>query len=178
VDVLEAEGEENDADSSVKCPLSKITNVSCTWAGPFSRLQKHAIERHADMLRGGPTFQCKALKENVLLIVYREEIFLYQKRIENNRDLLIIVQPLGTADNKYEYEVTIRANLEQQGINAVFSLRATAEPNYDICPDRERWIYIPENTWKMFSRNDELDMVVSIRENHTSLWTIQHGNAH
>jgi hypothetical protein len=172
MDVEEAEGEDNGTDSRVKCPLSKITHISCAWDGALSHLQKHVLEGHAGMLRGGPTFQCKALEDNALLIAYREEVFLYRKRIEKDRRLLITVQPLGTTDNKYEYEVTIRSCLEQN-INAVFSLRTTAEPNDDTGPDPDRWISIAENTWKMFSTNDELDMVVTIRENRTSLWRMQ-----
>ena len=161
----EEEGEEDDdVDVRVICPLSKITDISCTRVCRHKNLLKHLTAAHSDILRIGPTFHTKYLNETVLLILFRGEVFLYQKRIDDNLGLATILQSLGITDNKFEYEVTIRGGDSHEGIRADITLKAIVEPNDDASPQRKTWMFIPQNTWKIFMRNDELDMVVSVRE--------------
>jgi hypothetical protein len=160
----EEEGKEEDDDVRVICPLSKITDISCTRVCRHKNLLKHLTGAHSDILRIGPTFHTRYLNENVLLILFRGEVFLYQKRIDDNLGLSTILQSLGITDNKFEYEVTIRGGHSHEGIRADITLKAKVEPNDDASPQRKTWMFIPQNTWKIFMTNDELDMVVSVRE--------------
>lgn len=95
----EEEEEAVDFDLRVRCPLFKI----CAWFGALGTLERHVRETHDDITKKSANFVCKSLKDNVLIILYVEEVFLYYKCIKENGMWCTVVQQLGTINKRYKY---------------------------------------------------------------------------
>ncbi|XP_023709599.1 uncharacterized protein LOC111865644 [Cryptotermes secundus] len=87
--------------SAVTCPLLKIPQYSCDWAGSLKDLEAHVIQHHARILIQSNVFQCSALEHKVLLILFNKEIFLYYKYISTGGVTYVIVQQVGVTREKY-----------------------------------------------------------------------------
>jgi hypothetical protein len=77
LDVEEQEEECEEDEAFITCLLSKIEFKHCDWCNTLNTVADHVTECHADVLRKGPTFECKAVVNTALLILHKDEVFLY-----------------------------------------------------------------------------------------------------
>jgi len=169
MDMEEQEEECEEGEPSVTCPLSKIEFKRCDWCNTLRTLADHVRECHADVLRKGPTFQCKAVENTALLILYKEEVFLYYKRFGYTGHMFASVQQVGLTKRKYKCRGRIHSHGQCSDIDKEFVIHSTTE-TFEAAVHFGRCISIDAENMEHFVSNYEIDMVVTLKEFRKRKW--------
>ncbi|PNF16921.1 hypothetical protein B7P43_G04203, partial [Cryptotermes secundus] len=158
------------SDSTIICPVSKIPEKRCNWVGTQDSLERHVTRAHFGILRRCPIFRCGSFQNNVLLILFKQEIFLYYKHVSITGRVYAVVQQVGVTNKEFKYTIELRAEYETV-VNITFSFKTekTSEPLETIF-DARRCMDMNKETLIPFVVKDELNMTVKISETYT------HGN--
>ncbi|PNF18194.1 hypothetical protein B7P43_G18103 [Cryptotermes secundus] len=149
--------------SAVTCPLLKIPQYSCDWAGSLEDLEAHVIRDHASILEQSYEFECGALEHKVLLILLNKEIFLYCKYTSPGGVTYVIVQQVGVTREKYRYAVSLCGDQHTDHIMFEFDVNEIAEP-LGKAFESGKCLAIRRERLQPYIRGDWLVMVVKIQK--------------
>jgi hypothetical protein len=170
MDVEEQQEECEEGEAFVACPLSKIEFKHCDWSNTLSTVADHVRECHADILRKGPTFQCKAVENTALLILYKDEVFLYYKRFGYTGHMFAFVQQVGLTKRKYKCRVRIHSRGQSSDIDKEFVINRITE-TFEAAVHSGRCISVDAENMEYLVSNYEIDMVVILKEFRKRKWT-------
>lgn len=176
MDMEEQEEECEEVGPSVTCPLSKIEIKHCDWCNTLSNVADHVRECHADVLRNGPIFQCKAAENTALLILYKDDVFLYYKRFGYTGHMFAFVQQVGLTKRKYKCRVRIHSHGQCSDIDKEFAINSITE-TLEAASHSGRCISVDAENVKHFVSNYEMDMVVTLKEFRKRKWAEGDGPA-
>jgi hypothetical protein len=163
-----AQTEDIDMNSTVTCPLAKVSDDICAWVGTLGTLEEHVEEEHADVLSRGCVFGCDSLTNNVLLLLDNNEIFLYYKYISQSGVMFVIVQQVGVTNRKYGYIVELVAINDEDDILETFTAYKITEP-FEPIFDNRRCMVIRIDSLGPYIEDGDLAMSVGIHELNPSV---------
>jgi len=169
MDMEEQEEECEEGQRFVTCPLSKIEFKHCDWCNTLSTVADHVRECHADVLRRGPTFQCKAVENTALLMLYKDEVFLYYKRFGYTGHMFAFVQQVGLTKRKYKCRARIHSRGQCSDIDKEFVINSITE-TFEAAVHSGRCVSIDAENMEHFVSNYEIDMVVTLKEFRKRKW--------
>jgi hypothetical protein len=170
MDMEEEQEECEENEPFVSCPLSKIEFKHCDWCNTLRTVTDHVRECHADILRRGHTFQCKAVENTALLILYKDEVFLYYKRFGYTGHMFAFVQQVGLTKRRYKCRVRIHSRGQSSDIDKEFVINRITE-TFEAAVHSGRCISVDVQNMQHFVSNYEIDMVVNIKEFRKRKWT-------
>jgi hypothetical protein len=148
----------------VRCPLFKSFPAKCVWFDSLGKLENHVRDSHADILTNGPNFVCKSLKDNVLLILFDAEIFLYHKYFNRNGMCYAAVQQVGITNKKYKYTIKLLSVENTMGRIVISFLMDNVSTRFRRIFEDGRCMALEKNVLKPFIKNDKINMIVNIKE--------------
>ena len=167
MDAEEQEEECEEDEAFVACPLSKIEFRHCDWCNTLSTVADHVRECHAYILRKGPTFHCKAVENTALLILYKDEVFLYYKRFGYTGHMFAFVQQVGVTKRKYICRVRIHSRGQSSDIDKEFLINRITE-TFEAAVHSGRCISVDAENMEHFVSNYE---IVILKEFRKRKWT-------
>jgi hypothetical protein len=167
----DAEEKELEMSSRGTCPMSKIPRYTCTWAGTVGNLEQHVINAHAGVLWRGSVVGYTSLDADALLILFNKEIFLFHRYISKSGIMYATVQKVGITNKKYRYTLEATARDESgDGVTFNFRINKTSESFKDVF-DTRKCVVIGAHKLRLFTKNNQLNMLLKIREVHKRIGT-------
>lgn len=170
MDVEEKEEECEEDEAFVTCPLSKFEFKHCDWCKTLTTVADHVRDFHADILRKGPTFRCKAVENTALLILYKDEVFLYHKRFGCTGHMFTFVQQVGLTNRKYKCRLRIHSRGQSSDIDKEFVINRITE-TFEAAVNSGRCISFDAENMEHYVSNYEIEMVVTLKEFRKRKWT-------
>jgi hypothetical protein len=115
------------SDETVKCPLLKIPDFTCSWSGKTTLVKLHLLTEHRNIHTAFTEFKCQGLHTRVLLILFNGEIFLYYKHISYD-SMYVTVQQLDFTNEKYAFRIELLAKNVQNNISFTSDVKSYKVP--------------------------------------------------
>jgi hypothetical protein len=153
--------EQLDVNSTSPCPLVKIPERTCAWVGTLGNLEEHVIQKHAEIVRRQPSFACSTAENNVLIILFNKEVFLYCKHISDT-GMYAVVQQVGITNTKYTYAVLLVPLDDSDNVIARFRVTKISRPLVEVF-HAGKCLAIKEECLQQFVLNNQISMLVFIK---------------
>jgi hypothetical protein len=162
---MEEEKEAVDFDLQVRCPLFRISPTSCDWCGTLGSLENHVRETHDDIIRKDSNVVCNSLRDNALIILHDEEMFLYYKCIKENGMFYATVLQVGLTSKDYKYIIKLLSVENTIGrITFRFGMHKIKDETFENVFNSGRCMAIEKTILTPYIRHDKINMIVRIEK--------------
>jgi hypothetical protein len=147
----------------VICPLGNIPRVQCTWTGLLHQVLGHVMSSHKDKITSRNYFKCTSLQDAYGLTLYKGEIFIYYKHIQDGIWHAAVMKVGLTAD-LFKGIFNLKSPVPGSSESIEIGFGVELIDNMKEIFNTGRCLMLDEVVVKRFTKDREMNMAVSIKE--------------